>query len=121
MSNGKSLKVVKRGDVTVLPAITGQTLIHDLYAMAQQAEEMLKPDGDAGYLSPKDTSTLMAVRISALKEIARITGVREAGNPLDIIPRWNRLRDAIMGALRGFPEAREAVEDAIRNVEVDLK
>lgn len=35
------------------------------------------------------------------------------------IPRWEKIRDAILDALRHYPEAQEAVVDAISRVQLD--
>jgi hypothetical protein len=72
-------------------------------------------------ITDKEWAMVATVRLRAMDHIAKMTGAHLKPNPLDQLPLWDKIRDVIMQALRPFPQAREAVEDAIHVVEAELK
>jgi transposase-like protein len=64
-------------------------------------------------------------RIAALREvrqstdsIARLTGASSKANMKNLIPFWAKLKNAILEALKPYPDARRAVLDALEKAEL---
>ena len=110
-------------EVANLPAVvplkdtTPRSLIHELCVIYAQCEQR------AGLLSieSRDFTMLMEQKVRAIKEISRMTGAYQKPNPLDLLPLWNRLREAIFRALAPHPEAFEAVREAVLEIEKEMR
>ena len=55
--------------------------------------------------------------VMVIKEIRAITGAKMLSDPKDAIAFWNQIQEAITEALEHHPEARTAVDNAIRRLE----
>lgn len=103
--------------VAIVKVPTAPTLIDDLQTVINDVElRMTRKD-----ITNRDYAQLNDVRIRALREIRFITGAHVERDPEDWIPLWHAFRDAILVALRPYPQAREAVEAAIERVRLEAK
>lgn len=93
----------------VAPAVDPKELLVTLMSAKKMAEDIAN---DAQSTSNQKIEALREIR-QVTESIAKLTGAYKQTDPKHLLPFWGKMRMAILKALQPYPEAREAVLNAL--------